>query len=146
MKGGLRLKLDSAALIECITQKNFSITALSERCGYEPCFLRRLIKRGTVHPRTALVLSMALDVAVEDITRSQSPPPRLPDGSRCVVVDRYAIDCALAYADMTLKELGESAHCAAAVLISRGWCERNVAEAMAKALGVPPEEIIIESE
>lgn len=138
--------IDAAAITRYAQLKGMTTSALADRCGYESCFLRRILKRGTAHPRTVLVLSMALDVAVEDISCSPGPPPALPTGSRCVVIDRYAIQCGLAYADMTLDDLARDAHCAASVLVSRGWCDRSIAESIAEALGVPPEEIIIESE
>lgn len=138
--------LDPAAITRYSNLKGMTISALADRCGYEASFIRRALKRGTAHPRTVLVLSMALGVAVEDITRSPGAPPALPIGSRCVVIDRYAIQCGLAYADMTLEDLARDAHCAASVLVARGWCERSIAYSIAAALGVPPEEIIIERE
>lgn len=138
--------IDPAAITRITERKGMTLSALADRCGYEACFLRRVLKRGTAHPRTVLILSMALDVAVEDISCSPGPPPTLPKGSRCVIIDRYAIQCGLAYADMTLEDLARDAHCAASVLVSRGWCDRSIAVSIASALGVPPEEIIIESE
>lgn len=138
--------LDRAAINKLLNERGTTVAKLADRCGYEDSFLRRALKRGTAHPRTVLILSMALDVAVEDITKSPGAPPALPEHSRCVVIDRYAIQCGLAYADMTLDELSRDAHCAASVLVSRGWCERSIAHAIAVALGLPPEEIIIERE